>query len=89
MPEVVVPLLDAFVPDEVVPVTLLVLPEVVVLAGTSDPVFATNAPAVIATGIYVKSVPVNVSVERPGSLASVPPADTAQTAEELAREQET
>lgn len=46
------------------------------------PVF--SLPAVITTGMYVKSVPVNVSVLEPGKLAPVPPKDSAQTAEEAA-----
>lgn len=44
------------------------------------------APAVIVTGIYVKSVPLYVTVLDPGELASLPPFDLMQIAEEGPRE---
>lgn len=46
-----------------------------------------SGPSVITTGMYEKSVPVKVSVLKPGKLASVPVKDSTQTAEEASREQ--
>jgi len=46
-----------------------------------------STPAVIITGIYVKSVPVKVSVVEPGKFACLPPNDSLQTAEDASREQ--
>lgn len=64
---------------------------VFVVEGTAelgDPLEPDAGPAVITTGKKARSVPLSVSVATPGSLASVPPYDAVQTAEEVpAREQ--
>lgn len=49
-------------------------------------VMADPAPPVMVTGMRVKSSPEYVSVLEPGKLASLPPKDSAQTAEDSARE---
>jgi len=60
---------------------------VVVLEGAAEPSLD-PAPVVIVAGMYVKSVPVNVSVVIPGLFASSPPKDSVQTADAVpAREQ--
>jgi len=70
------------------------LPALVVLAAVgAAPVLegaatsVASGPSVITTGMYEKSVPVKVSVVRPGKLASVPVKDSTQTAEDASREQ--
>jgi hypothetical protein len=56
-------------------------PVPVVEATTPPEVLVTASPAVIITGMYGWSVPVYVSVLIPGSFASYPPNDSAQTAD--------
>lgn len=66
------------------PDVFAVVEPVLVVDGTAelgDPPEAATAPAVITTGMKARSVPLIVSVATPGSLASVPPYDSVQTAE--------
>ncbi len=79
---------------ELVLVTVAPLPDGSVAVGLpftiEEELGVTAAPAlpVIITGMNVKSVPVKVSVLVPGKLASVPPKDSAHTADAVpAREQ--
>jgi hypothetical protein len=86
---------DAVAPEafELVLVLVVPLPEASVAVGpplTTEELDVTAAPTlpVMITGMKVKSVPVKVSVLDPGKLASVPPKDSAQTADAVpAREQ--
>jgi len=80
------PELVSFPPDVFDPDVFDGVGAAVVLEGAAaPPVF--NTPAVITTGIYVKSVPVKVSVLDPGKFASSPPKDSAHTADDAPREQ--
>ena len=67
--------LVSFVPD-----VFNAVGAVVVLEGAAEPPLD-PAPVVIVAGMYVKSVPVNVSVVIPGLFASSPPKDSVQTAD--------